>query len=160
MFKKIGSVCAVLFALALIWAIVTPLGTPRIPLNQMHAKETLETVVRTQRNFARRNPSKGFACKLQDLTKEGPGYDPEYLDSVAGSGGPKSGYLFELHCSPEMFGRVIEYTVTAVPSNPGRTGELAFCTDQNGQVWANRRGSVIDCLREKKPFKTGLLGSW
>lgn len=150
--KWIGGIAIGFLLIVLFLDATSTTAHPRIPMNQMRAETTLRDVVRVQRNFEKRNQSLGFACTFDDLVHKSPDYDPEDLDRVTASGF-RSGYLFELKCAESSKSRNTRYVVTAVPAQPGLTGEFALCTDETGDIWADEEGSASACLKAKKPFK-------
>ena len=60
------------------------------------------------------------------------------IDDVLATGA-KSGYSFTYNAT-DADGRNKAFTVTAVPSNPGSTGQRRFFSDQSGVVRANIAG--------------------
>jgi len=76
----------------------------------------------------------------------------EYLDSVL-TLGKKSGYSFVLGAGATVWpaasvpagcvaGSVDGYTVTAVPQNPGTTGQRSFCSDATGVIRYDATGTA------------------
>jgi prepilin-type N-terminal cleavage/methylation domain-containing protein len=63
----------------------------------------------------------------------------DLIDSVLAAG-TKSGYVFTYTAGAAVGGTVNVYTITAVPSNVGTTGQRQFFTDQSGVIRANPSG--------------------
>lgn len=64
------------------------------------------------------------------------------IDDVLASG-KKSGYTFTYNSTDaDADGRMDAFTITAVPSNPGTTGQRRFFTDQSGVIRANINGAA------------------
>ncbi len=96
----------------------------------------------------------GFTCSLADLGGGGSGTTDAHhaglIDDVLASG-KKSGYLFTLSGCPAKPNPPVEYTITAVPAEPGRG--RAFCTDQTAVIYYAQDGKGETCLAEKKPLQ-------
>jgi hypothetical protein len=125
-----------------------PLPEPsRTFMNQRRAAVSIQSVIVAQRNFDAQHPDSGFACSLEELAST------ETLDDGSAPGidrllasGEKAGYDFDIRCDASAAGRAARYTVTAVPTQPGVTGNWAICSDQRGQIWFSPNGSASDCL--------------
>lgn len=128
---------------AAIWGASRPLSTPRIFLNQRSATKSLREVNLAQQSYSAQHPHTGSACTLSDLGEQGA------VDGVLASG-TKSGFHFEIQCPERAAQKAERFTITAVPVNPGVTGQYALCGDQSGEVWYSERGSVSDCLAIRK----------
>jgi len=88
----------------------------------------LKQINEGQREFARNNPTRGFACQLDDL--RGGGLRPP----------SERTYDFELHCHNEEKPPATEYLVAAYPADKrvkGVWGFWVFCSDQSGEVWGS-----------------------
>jgi len=96
-----------------------------------------------QQNYSVQHPRTGYACNLSDLGKQGA------VDGVLASG-TKAGYHFEIQCPQRGAQKAENFTIAAVPVNPGVTGQYALCADQSGEVWYSEHGSVSDCLAMRK----------
>jgi hypothetical protein len=93
-----------------------------------HAQAYMKRVDETQQGFAKDNPTRGFACQLDDLRRTG-------LPSSA-----ESKYNFELHCDKRKKPPEMEYLVVAYPADKrvkGVWGFWVFCSDQTGEIWSN-----------------------
>jgi hypothetical protein len=96
-----------------------------------------------QQDYSAQDPSIGYACNLRDLGEQGA------VDRVLASG-TRAGYHFEIQCPPHGAQKAERFTITAVPVNPGVTGQYALCADQSGDVWYREHGLVSDCLAIRK----------
>lgn len=66
----------------------------------------------------------------------------ELIDAVL-AGGTKSGYSFTYTTgSTDSNGNVLAYTLTAVPTSVGTTGQREFFTDQSGVIRYNTTGAA------------------
>jgi len=133
----------VFIAAAIFAAFPPPLSTPRIFLNQRRATMSIREVNLAQQNYSAQHPRTGYACNLDDLGEQGA------VDGVLTSG-TKAGYHFEIQCPQRGAQKAERFTITAVPVNPGVTGQYALCADQSGEVWYSEHGLVSDCLAMRK----------
>jgi type IV pilus assembly protein PilA len=66
----------------------------------------------------------------------------ELIDAVL-AGGTKSGYTFAYTTgATDSNGNFVSYTLTAVPTGVGSTGQREFFTDQTGVIRANATGAA------------------
>jgi type IV pilus assembly protein PilA len=66
----------------------------------------------------------------------------ELIDAVL-AGGTKSGYTFSYTTgATDSNGNILAYTMTAVPTSSGVTGQRDFFTDQSGVIRANAAGTA------------------
>jgi hypothetical protein len=111
-----------------------------------HAQEYVRRIDQTQKRFAQDNPTRGFACQLDDLRRIG-------LHSPS-----DSKYTFELHCDNQKNPLETGYLVVAYPGDKrvkGVWGFRVFCSDQTGEIWSNlSREDMRDNLSETE--KAGL----
>jgi hypothetical protein len=128
---------------AVILGAFLPLSTPRVFLNQRRATMSIREVNLAQQNYLAQHPRTGYACNLSDLSEQGA------VDGVLASG-TKAGYHFEIQCPQRSAQNPKSFTITAVPLNPGVTGQYALCADQSGEVWYSEHGLVSDCLAMRK----------
>jgi hypothetical protein len=57
------------------------------------------------------------------------------------AGGTKSGYTFSYTTgATDSNGNILAYTMTAIPTSIGTTGQREFFTDQSGVIRANATG--------------------
>ena len=125
------------------WGAFRPLSTPRIFLNQRRATISIREVNLAQQNYSAQHSRTGYACTLSDLGQQ------DAVDGVLASG-TKAGYHFEIQCPPHGAQKAERFTITAVPVNPGVTGQYALCADQSGEVWYSEHGLASDCLAMRK----------
>ena len=143
-----------LIVLAII-SILMLLGIPSFQaimkhVRELSAKKSLQTIYQAETMYNFRFPTKGFACSLSALggspadgapTAAGAQLLPEDLAS-----GTKDGYIFKFaNCAKNSQSgteHVDGYTVTAVPSTVGKTGDLGFCSDEGGVLRQDPNGGV------------------
>ena len=122
--------------------------------NEGVALAKLRSVVTLQNEYARTRVTKGFACELHLLkpveARDHAEYDPlRFLTT-----GTESGYKYSLaNCRADAKGVFVQYQITAVPIEQGRTGFHAFCTDQSGVLWYDAEGSAANCLSSRHVFQ-------
>jgi hypothetical protein len=122
-------------------AAIVPLSHPRIPMNHMRTARTVAQLIAAERQYTARFPVSGFTCDLRQLAQLG------MVDGVLASG-EKAGYKYELHgCNATA--SVAAFSISAVPIAHGRTGEFAFCANQEGVLWYAGGGSADDCFRAR-----------
>ena len=141
---------AFLFIGALLLSIFPP-NAPRTFLNHRRAVQSMRSLSIAERSYAERHPETGFACNLRDLGEPRSLSTPQTgsIDQVLASG-TKFFYHFEIACDQGPSQKTTDYTITAVPTDPGRTGLYALCTDQSGDIWYSANGSASDCLQSHK----------
>ncbi len=107
-----------------------------------------------QQSYAAGHAS-GFACQLRQLKPAGPvkldsyGYPDDENERFTSN--ECFGYLFAMSsCQADASGKITQYTVTAAPREPGKTGYWALCTDQSGVIWIDHDGSATKCLLERQ----------
>ena len=145
--KRLTLIALTLFFTAIMfWLVVFPPNTPRVFLNQRRAVHSMANMNLAEREHAVRHPDTGFACDLRNLREQ-----DTLVDPVLASG-TKSAYHFDIRC-PQRDRKATAYAITAVPVEPGRTGEYALCTDQSGEIWYSETGSPSDCLTMHKPVE-------
>jgi hypothetical protein len=118
--------------------------------NESAAVGSLRKITTLETQYAAEHSNKGFACELpllRPIEKLTDAYDP----IAALLSGEWSGYKFAVvDCSAESNGIVTHYGVTAVPTNPGRSGIRAFCTDQSGQLYYSNEASASKCVATRQ----------
>lgn len=136
----------------IVLAALLPREPSRIFLNQFRAVKSIQEVNLAQQDYAKRNPNAGFACRLADLGEQNSAATSEgvFVDGVLASG-TKAGYEFQIRCLASSTKKWASYTITAVPTRQGITGEYALCSDNSGEIWYSENGSAPDCLQEHKP---------
>ena len=125
----------------LVIAAIAPLSHPRIPMNHMRTARSVVQVIAAERQYAARFPVAGFTCNLRQLAQSG------MVDKVLASG-EKAGYQYDLH-ECDTIASVAAFSVSAVPIAQGRTGEFAFCANQEGVLWYAGGGSADECFRAR-----------
>jgi hypothetical protein len=141
------------FMAIVFWLGIFPPKTPRVFLNQRRAVENIRNVNLAEHEYVAHHSDTGFACNLSDLGEHGsePLSRVAFVDRVLASG-TKYSYHFDIRC-PQGGGKATAYTITAVPVEPGTTGEYALCTDQTGEIWYSESGVASDCLAMHKPIE-------
>lgn len=87
----------------------------------------------------------GFPVAIGNLGPANPATSAaaDLIDSVLASG-TKSGYVFVLAGVAGTGGTIDTYTITAIPSTVGTTGQRSFFTDQSGVIRADTTGATPD----------------
>jgi len=122
-------------------AAIVPFSHPRIPMNQMRTAHSVAQLIAAERQYTARFPVSGVTCDLHQLAQSG------MVDGVLASG-EKAGYKYELH-GCDATASVAAFSISAVPISQGRTGEFAFCANQEGVLWYAGSGSADDCFRAR-----------
>jgi hypothetical protein len=150
--KTLLALVAALLVLGLAWLALFPPMASRIFMNQRRAVISIRKIGLAESDFAARNV--GFGCSLKELAEMG-SKDASGVSQVDGIlvSGTKSGYRFDLRCTQLGDKRATEYTLTAVPVEPGKTGMYAFCSDQRAKVWYSENGMAADCLSTRNPIE-------
>lgn len=94
---------------------------------QAHASENIRSINDAEQQFARLNPSQGFACDLDELRRAG--WVPPSLSS----------YTYQIFCDGIARPRT-SYLIVAYPENKlpdGVWGFWVLCSDQSGKSWQN-----------------------
>ncbi|SRR6266567_1031312 len=128
--------CCMMFVIGAI----APLSHPRIPMNHTRTAHSVVQLIAAERQYAARFPAEGFTCDLRQLAEAG------IVDKALASG-EKAGYHYELH-GCDATASVAAFSVYAVPIAHGRTGEFAFCANQEGVLWY-ADGPADECFRER-----------
>jgi len=118
----------------IIAAIAIPnLTRSRASANEASAVESIHAIGTAQTSYATTYPQVGFASKLSQL---GPSPDGKTTSNAANliagdlpTKGVKSGYKFTLA------GGGADYTITATPQTPGKSGIRTFCSDQTSVIY-------------------------
>ncbi|SRR6266542_718521 len=143
-------ILVVLSTLVVFLLAIFPPSTRRVFQNQRRAVQSIRDINVAEHNYVVRYPDTGFACKLSDLGEHGSEPDEVgLLDKVLASG-TKSYYHFEIQCITSGDQKATNYTITALPVAPGKTGTYALCSDQSGKIWYSENGSAPDCLSMRK----------
>ncbi len=149
--RVVGMVFAALSLLLLFF--VPQFVDTRIAKNESSAVATLEELKNLEEAYAIMQPHEGYTCQLSALRPVGPfeGYDRyEYL----GGDGVRVGYRFAVNnCRVGSRGAYTHVEITAVPSEPGKSGIRAFCIDEAAVMWLDGDGSAAKCLANKRPLR-------
>lgn len=122
--------------------------------NEAVALAKLRSVIALQNEYAKAHAAKGFACELRILKPVEARDDAEYDPLRFLTTGTQSGYKYLLtNCRADAKGVFVQYQVSAVPIEQGRTGLHAFCTDQFGVLWYDAEGSATKCLSSRHIFQ-------
>jgi len=141
----------VMAIIAILMLIAIPtVGSLKKHANQLSAVQSVRAVQQAEMQFASTYPANGYACQLSAL-----GGDPSSgAPSVTGAqilqaditSGFKSGYIITIsNCSKVTVNgtdRNNSYTVTAVPQTVGKTGDLGYCSDDNGAIKEDPTGGT------------------
>ncbi len=126
----------------------------RLNGNEAVALAKLRSVVTLQNEYARTHATKGFACELHLLKPVGAAEHAEYDPLRFLTTGTESGYKYSLaNCRADTKGVFVQYEISAVPIEQGRTGFHAFCTDHSGVLWYDPEGSATNCLSSRHVFQ-------
>ena len=99
-------------------------------------------LIAAEREYAASFPEEGFTCDLHQLAQA------EIVDSKLASG-EKAGYHYEVHGCDVTASKAAAFSVSAVPIAQGKTGELAFCANQEGVLWYAPGGSADECFKAR-----------
>jgi len=131
----------------IVLAIAVPnLARSRMAANEASAAESIRAINNAQATYASTYPDLGFAPTLASLglgAIPGPN-SAGLLEPPLSTTGEKDGYLFAL-AVPGVVPRTT-YNVTAGPKTAGKSGQRAFCSDQNQAIRFNQSGSTGGCL--------------
>jgi type IV pilus assembly protein PilA len=133
----------VMAIIAILMLIAIPtVGSLKKHANQISAEQSVRAIQQAEMQYASTYPANGYACVLSSL-----GGDPNSgAPSPTGAqilqpditSGFKSGYIIAIsNCSKVTVNgtdRNNSYTVTAVPQTVGKTGDLGYCSDDNGTI--------------------------
>jgi type IV pilus assembly protein PilA len=137
----------VIAIILIIVAIAVPnLMRSQMAANEASAIESIRSITTAQATYAATYPDLGFAPTLASLgfgALPGPN-SAGLLEPPLSTTGLKDGYTFNL-AAPAVLPRTT-YTVGTAPQNLGKTGQRAFCSDQNQSVRLDMNGSLAVCL--------------
>lgn len=150
---------AVFIAGLIAYILVVSPGRVWVSANEAAAVGKLRDLNDFQRKYAAAHLEKGFACTLSLLKSAEPRNRTDH-DMTS----TQFGYNFAIiNCRLDAKGRVIHYQATAVPIKQGTTGFRAFCTDDSGELWYDRKAPRHNACCHNIPFfrsdRQGLLGS-
>ncbi len=125
-------------------------GKIRKHANELSAQKSLQTLQQAEGMYADTYPTVGYACSLQALGEPGTGAQPSAQSAGVINGelatGVKSGYIFAItNCvkaTANNSERVTDYTLTALPATPGKSGDRGFCLDSGGAMKADPTGGA------------------
>ena len=148
--RRLPIALAVFLIMIGVWIGISPPKTPRIFLNQRRAVASIQALNLAEQEYATLHPDTGFACNISDLGRNDSEVSRSALVDRVLVSGTSSWYHFDIRCSPSV-GRAAAYRITALPVEPGVTGQYALCTDQSREIWYSENGSPSDCLATRKP---------
>jgi type IV pilus assembly protein PilA len=133
----------VMAIIAILMLIAIPtVGSLKKRANDLSARQSVKAIQDAEIQYSDTYPANGYACTLPAL-----GGDPSSgAPSAAGAqilqpditSGYKSGYIFTVTCKEKVtvngVDRFNSYAITAVPQSVGKTGDVAYCSDQNGTI--------------------------
>lgn len=131
-------------------AVFAPPCAPRIVLNQHWAVTTVREAISRERDYATSLPGKGWACDSRDFAL------PANAGVFAGRAvvsDVRAGYQFEIECPLRRNQEITNYTITAIPVEPGVSGKFAICSDQTGHIWYSQTGLRSVCLALRRDIE-------
>jgi type IV pilus assembly protein PilA len=117
--------------------------------NEVSAIASLRLLNQMQAMYLSNYPDQGFACSLASLGRSAaspasPAAAHLLPDDLAG--GFKSGYVFVISSCTKATTKnqtqFTSYTITAVPSSLGHSGNRGFCTDESAQIRYDPKGGT------------------
>jgi len=120
--------------------------------NESAAVNQLRSIARLENDFAEAHATRGYTCELAEL-------GPKQYERTTGAYDPsdpfrtgiKSGYKFAVfNCRTDGKTVVAHYQAATVPTEQGKTGLRAFCTDESGVIWYDKEGSASGCLASRR----------
>ena len=133
--RKILLVAGGFIAVFLIGLVVWPgcVLHSHVPPNEASAIFAFVSIHNAQIEYSAKHPGMGFAPELSSLVLD---RETESHLEV----GRKSGYKFSYTPGERVHGAIGSYTITAVPNQLGRTGQMQFFSDESGDVHFNPSG--------------------
>jgi type IV pilus assembly protein PilA len=133
----------VMAIIAILMLIAIPtVGSLKKRADDLSARQSIHAIQQAEIQYSDTYPANGYACTLPAL-----GGDPNSgAPSTAGAqilqaditSGYKSGYIFTITCKDKVtvngVDRFNSYAITAVPQTVGKTGDVGYCSDQNGTI--------------------------
>jgi len=149
----LGAVLGLFFLLAILAPIpVLDVHQPQFT-NEVIAIMRLHKINELENNYAAAHPKKGFACQLPELKPVTSVQDPYGPDEFLLTGA-QGGYKFAVaDCRTGPRGVVMQYQLTAIPQEQGKSRFRAFCSDQTGATWYDANGSAENCLISRRPLQ-------
>jgi type IV pilus assembly protein PilA len=141
----------VMAIIAILMLIAIPtVGALKKHANQISAEQSVRAIQQAQMQYASTYPANGYACTLAFL-----GGDPHSgPPSPTGAqilqpditSGFKSGYIISISDCQKVTvngtDRNNSYVVTAVPQTVGKTGDIGYCSDDNGTIKEDPTGGT------------------
>jgi type IV pilus assembly protein PilA len=121
-----------------------------IKAHQTSAVQSLRMLNSAEGEYNGNYPQHGYACTLAQLggnAAAGPA-TPEAAEIIGDDlvGGNKAGYTFNITCGGKATAnnqdQYNSYTITAVPNTVGKSGNLGYCTDGDGLIRYDPKGST------------------
>jgi type IV pilus assembly protein PilA len=115
----------------------------KMAANETAAVETLKTLTSSATMYSMSYG--GFPHAISDMGPGGTNPSSAAADLIDGvlATGVKSGYVFTFKAvATDPAGNVVSYSITAVPSVPGSTGQRSFFTDTSGVIRASPSGTA------------------
>jgi type IV pilus assembly protein PilA len=114
----------VMAIIAILMLIAIPtVGSLKKRADDLSARQSIHAIQQAEIQYSDTYPANGYACTLPqaDITS-----------------GYKSGYIFTITCKDKVtvngVDRFNSYAITAVPQTVGKTGDVGYCSDQNGTI--------------------------
>ena len=141
------SFLAIPFILIIAAIAIPNLLRARIAANEASAVASVRTITVAQVSYATDHEQEGFTCSLSDLGSAG------LLDSALASG-TKHGYRYELVACDGT--PVRHYTILAMPTTPGTTGQRTFCSDESAVIKSMATNATGNCMDVGEPVREGI----
>jgi type IV pilus assembly protein PilA len=141
----------VMAIIAILMLIAIPtVGSLKKHANQLSAEQSVRAVQQAEMQYASTYPANGYTCQLSalggDPSSGPPSPTAAQILQADITSGFKSGYIITIsNCAKVTVNgtdRNNSYTVTAVPQTVGKTGDLGFCSDDNGAIKEDPAGGT------------------
>ena len=133
----------VMAIIAILMLIAIPtVGSLKKKANDLSAQQSVRAIHEAEIQYQSTYPTNGYACTLPALGGEPSSGAPSATGAQILQGdltsGFKSGYIFTITCKDKVtvnsVDRYNSYVVTAVPQTVGKTGDRAFCSNEDGAI--------------------------